>query len=408
MSKSQSVKCRACFARRHARFAFVRNVITHDALGITLLLLVVFVVACQPNTSDAAALRFSGVLEVTKVNIAAEVGGRVEQLSVDEGDQVQAGQTIVILSRSELETQVMQAQAAVSAAEANLAQVKAGTRQEVIDAAQAALQQAQAERDGAFVTYSNTLKIRNNPQELLVQIDAARAGVRLAEQNVAVAQTKLNEARYWREFYDKDHARRETLDKQIGIAQKNLEAAQAQLDGAKAQVAALDAMRRTPIALQSQVNAASQAYTMTLANVQVAAANLADLKAGPTPEDVALAEAKLHQAQAQLKLARAYQSRATIAAPLTGVVSERSAHAGETIQPGGVLLSIMNLDEVDLVIYVPQEHLPRLKLDRRCRSTPMCIPTRHLKAAWCRLPSKRSSRRVTRRRERIAPISCLQ
>jgi multidrug resistance efflux pump len=347
---------------RYTCFASVRNSMIRCALGIAALLLVVLVAACQSTTADTNSLRLSGVLEATKVNLAAEVGGRVDQLLVDEGDQVQAGQTIVNLSRSELETQVMQAQAAVSAAEANLAQVKASTRQEVIDAAQAALQQAQAERDGAFMTYSDTLKIRNNPQELLAQIDAARAGAKLAEQNVSVAQTKVNEARYWREFYDNDHARRETLDKQIGIAQKNLEAAQAQLDGAKAQVAALDAMRRTPIALQSQVNAASNAYSITLANVQVAAANLADLKAGPTPEDVALAEAKVHQAQAQLKLAQAYQSRATIAAPLTGIVSERSAHAGETIQPGGALLSIINLDEVDMLIYVPQEHLPRVKI----------------------------------------------
>jgi HlyD family secretion protein len=318
---------------------------------------------CQSNAvAESGTLRLSGVLEATKVNVVSEAGGRITQIAADEGDTVKAGQPIVALDDASLAVQVKQAQAAVAAAEANLAQVKAGARAEAIDAAQAALQQAQADRAGAFVAYSDTLKIRDNPQELSAQIDAARSGVTLAEQAVSVAQTKLAEAKYWRDFYDNDHGKRETLDKQIAIAQKNLEAAQAQLDGAKAQVAALGAMRSTPIALQAQVNSASHAYTMSLASVRMAAASLAELKAGASPEDIALAAAKLHQAQAQLKLAQAYASRATIAAPLAGSVSERSAHVGETIQPGGALLSIVNLDEVDIVIYVPQEYLPRVRL----------------------------------------------
>jgi multidrug resistance efflux pump len=110
----------------------------------------------------------------------------------------------------------------------------------------------------------------------------------------------------------------------------------------------LEAMRRAPVALQSQVNGARSAYSLTLANVAVATASLADLKAGAALEDVALAEAQLHQAQAQLKLAQSYLSRATLTAPLTGVVAQRSAQIGETLQPGSALLSIMNFDEVKL------------------------------------------------------------
>jgi HlyD family secretion protein len=70
----------------------------------------------------------------------------------------------------------------------------------------------------------------------------------------------------------------------------------------------------------------------------------------------------LRQAQAQLKLAQAYGSRAVVQAPLTGVVSSRSAHVGETVQPGAVLLSVADLDQVTLVVYVPQTQLPRVQL----------------------------------------------
>jgi HlyD family secretion protein len=330
----------------------------HYTLLVTLLL----VTACQTNSGSGASNRFSGVLEGTKANVVAEVGGRITEIAVEEGDTVTQGQPIVTLDDAALQAQVKQAQAALSATEANLAEVKAGTRREAIEAAEAALQQAQAERAGAALTVSNTLQIRDNPQQIDAQVDAARSGVALAEQNVAVRQTLLAEARYRRDFFNSDKSKAETLDKQIAIAQKNLEAAQAQLNGARAQLNALHAMRSNPITIQAQVNQARSAYSLTLASEAVAAANVIELKAGPTPEEIALAEAKAVQAQAGLKLAQAYQSRAQIAAPLTGMVAQRSGHVGEIAQPGTSLLSIVNLDTLKMIIYVPQDQLPRVQI----------------------------------------------
>jgi len=336
--------------------------VTYYALRITLGFILLVGVACQSTSSNPNELRLTGVIEGTQVEVVAEVSARVVTITADEGERVNAGAVVVTLDDAALAMQVKQAQAAVSAAQANLAQVKASTRQEAIDAAQAELKQAEAERDGAQVTISNTQTIRDNPQELTAQIDAARAGVKLATENIGVMQTRLVEARYWREFYDKDKNRRETLDKQIEIAQKNLEIAQARQIGAQAQVTALEAMRSDPVALQAQVNAAQSAYSLARANVTVAEAKLAELKAGPAAEDIALAEAKVQQAQAQLKLAQAYQSRATISAPLTGLVAVRSAKVGEVVQPGSTLLSIVNLDSVEMTVYVPQSDLPRVRV----------------------------------------------
>jgi HlyD family secretion protein len=328
------------------------------ALLVTLLLLI----ACQSTNSSNQSNRYSGVLEGTKVNVVSEVGGRITDIAVDEGDAVTPGQPIVTLDDAALHAQVKQAEAALSAAEADLAQVKAGTRQEAIDAAEAAWQQAQAEQAGAMLTLSNTVQIRNNPQRINAQVDAARSGVALAEQNAAVMQTRLAEARYRRDFYDNDKDKRETLDKEIAIAQKNLEAAQAQLNGARAQLSALQAMRSHPVTIQAQVNQARNAYSLTIASEAVAAASVIELKAGPTPEEIALAEAKVQQAQAALRLAQAYRSRAQITAPLAGLVAQRSGHVGETVLPGALLLSIVNIDTLDMIIYMPQAQLPRVQI----------------------------------------------
>ena len=327
-----------------------------------LLVTLLLVTACQSGNGATAPNRFSGVLEGTKADVVAEIGGRITAIAADEGDAVKQGQPLVTLDGAALQAQVKQAQAALSAAKANLAQVKAGTRQETIDAAKAALQQAQAERAGAALTVSNTLQIRDHPQQIDAQVDDARSGMALAEQNIAVMQTRLSEARYRRDFYDADKNKHETLDKEIAIAQKNLDAAQAQLTGARAQLNALQTMRSNPITIEAQVNQARNAYSLTLASEAVAEANVTELKAGPTFEEIALAEAKVQQAQASLKLAQAYQSRAQIAATLMCVIAQRSGHVGETVQPGASLLSIVNLDTLDMTIYVPQAQLPRVQI----------------------------------------------
>jgi multidrug resistance efflux pump len=335
---------------------------TYLNLRILFVCIVVAVSACQSSENDSNRLRLNGVIEATQATVVAEVEGRVVEIAADEGDAVQAGQTLVRLDDIALQVQVKQAQAAVHAAEANLALVKAGVRSEEVAAAQATLLQAQAERDGAAQAYQDADVILHNPQQLLAQIDSARTSAKLASENVAVAQAKLAEARWWREFYDDDKGQRKSLDKRIAIAQGELDAAQAQWDGATAQVKALEAIRLAPVTLRAQVNSAQSAYSMTVSSITVAETELAELKAGPSPEEIALAEAQLHQAQAQLKLAQAYASRAVVQAPLTGVVLSRSAHVGETVQPGAALMSVADLDQVTLVVYVPQTQLPHVQL----------------------------------------------
>jgi HlyD family secretion protein len=345
----------------------VRGVDCVKRAGLGVLLAGLLLAACQPNAEAAKSDRFSGVIEGTQVNVVAEVGGRIMDIAVEEGEAVTAGQPVVALDDAVLASQVQHAQAALAAAEANLAQVKAGARVEAIQAAEAVVQQAQAEQAGAALMLSNTLKIRNNPQTLNAQIDAARSGVKLAEQGVAIAQISLAEARYWRDFYEADNKKHETLDKQIAIAQTNLEAAQAQLKGAQAQLAALQAVKSQPVTLDAQVTAARSAYSLTLASVAVAEAKLADLQAGPTAEEVAIAESNVQQARAQVRLARAYQTRTRLTAPLTGLVAGRLAHVGETAQPGSPLLSLVNLDTVDMTIYVPQTELPKVRVGQPVR-----------------------------------------
>ena len=66
------------------------------------------------------------------VTVSSRVSARVEELLVNEGDQVQAGQVIAKLESKELEAQYLQAKANLAAAEAKLAGLKAGSRPQQI------------------------------------------------------------------------------------------------------------------------------------------------------------------------------------------------------------------------------------------------------------------------------------
>ncbi|NIO69222.1 MAG: biotin/lipoyl-binding protein, partial [Anaerolineae bacterium] len=62
----------------------------------------------------------SGTIEGEEISITAEVGGRIEALLADEGDEVEAGAVLVRLDEALLKAQVSQAQAALETAKAKL------------------------------------------------------------------------------------------------------------------------------------------------------------------------------------------------------------------------------------------------------------------------------------------------
>lgn len=85
----------------------------------------------------------NGTIEATEVEVGSKLPGRIAQLLVKEGDQVQVGQIIARLETSEIEAEVAQAQAALAGAAAQLKELLAGSRLQEIREARANLQQAE-------------------------------------------------------------------------------------------------------------------------------------------------------------------------------------------------------------------------------------------------------------------------
>ncbi len=336
--------------------ARLMSVVGHLSLVILLL------TGCGDNQTNSA-ITASGFIEGEEVMVAQEVGGRIVEMAADRGDSVVAGQVLVRLDDAVLQSQRREAEAALAAARANLARVRAGVRPQEIAAARAALAQAEAQRDGARQAVLNAREVISNPLELNAQIDAARTQVRVSEQNVEMARANLAETELRRGVYagqGRDVERAWNL--QLQAAQAALVQAQAELDGARAYLNVLLATRANPLALQAQLHAAEAQYRQAEAQVAVARAALEELEAGPTAEEIALAEAQVRQAEAAVRLVDAQIAKLTLTAPMDGIVATRSAQVGETATAGTPLLTIVNLDEVTLVIYIPENRVGRIRL----------------------------------------------
>jgi HlyD family secretion protein len=336
--------------------------IGHLIFVICNLTFVVLLVSCGGNTANGPIVA-SGFVEGEEVVVAPETSGRIAEMLVDRGDTVQAGDPLVQLDGAVLQNQRSEAEAGLAAARANLDRVLVGPRSEEIAAARAALVQAEAERDGAAQAVISAQDAISNPLSLDAEITAARTQVGLAEQNVEMAEANLAETELQHNVYAEQGGDVErTWDLQLQAARAALAQAQAELEGAQSYLNVLRSMRANPLTLEAQLHAAEIEHHLAQAQVEAAQAALDELEAGSTQEQIAMAEAQVRQAEAAVGLVDAQIAQLRLVAPMDGIVTSRSGQAGETATMGMPLLTIANLDEVTLVIYIPENRIGQVRL----------------------------------------------
>ena len=86
------------------------------------------ILGCSKN--NANEFKASGVIEAATVNISNKINGDAEQMLVREGDNVQAGDTLIIIDGEELRLQREQVRAQVDLADAQLRMALNGARAE--------------------------------------------------------------------------------------------------------------------------------------------------------------------------------------------------------------------------------------------------------------------------------------
>lgn len=140
-------------------------------------------------------------------------------------------------------------------------------------------------------------------------------------------------------------------------------------------------LRAAEIAARSQVTTAQNAAEIAKRQVDRSEALL---KAGAIAErDIELArnqhqaaEAQLANARAMLANAQKQLNKATVVAPFSGVVSVRSVSAGDVVQPGGAVYTIVNPSSMRLEASVPADQLSAVRIGAPVDFTVNAYPNR--------------------------------
>jgi multidrug efflux pump subunit AcrA (membrane-fusion protein) len=337
----------------------------------------------------------SGFIEAEVASVTTEQGGRIVALHANEGDQVSERKVLVELDDSLLLAQVEMAEAELAVAEAMLTLVKADAREETLLHAEAQVAQAEAVLDAAGVAWTDAQMMLESPQDLDLAITAAQAQVNVLGHQAEQARALANSAQVGRSLSDEIVARMEDVAQflppgtlasarqeqalvtyQSWAAWTGLEQAEAALTGAERYLAELYRQRANPLDLHAQVNAAKAQYEVASAAVELAQAQVEGLKIGATQEQIAAAEAQVRVAHSALAALQVQLGKLSLRAPLSGLVLERLVHVGEVAMPGAPLLTLADLGDVSLTIYVPEDQIGTVQLGQPVSVTVDAYPDR--------------------------------
>jgi HlyD family secretion protein len=141
-------------------------------------------------------LLVQGEVDATRFDIAARVDGRVGEIPVARGENVAANAVLVRIDNPETVAKHEQALAAKIVADAQLANINAGTRSEVIAARKAAFDRTQASVVLAQQTYNRVRQLAehgNAPQARLDQVtDALHESQRAQDQAKSAHEQAVN------------------------------------------------------------------------------------------------------------------------------------------------------------------------------------------------------------------------
>jgi HlyD family secretion protein len=92
------------------------------------------------------------------------------------------------------------------------------------------------------------------------------------------------------------------------------------------------------------------------------------------------AEKAVAQAEANLNLLDAQLAKLTVYAPMDGVILSRNVEPGEFVQPGATALSMANLNNLTITVYVPEDRYGQIYLNQNANVSVDSFPGQTFKA----------------------------
>jgi HlyD family secretion protein len=256
------------------------------------------------TTHRSSDLELIGTVDANEVLVSSKIPGRIQTLSVDEGDAVQAGQLIAIIESEDLQAARKAADATASAEQWKLGETVDSERQ------------TRGETGSAAVNAE-------------AQVSAAKA---------ALAQAQANY----------DHQKADT-SRTVALAQQGIMSEQSKDDAVtslQADKAAVDSARENVSAAEASLR---QAHAHELLS------NVAAHTVDETRDAVANARALAQQASVELGYSKVF-------APVGGKVNVRAARQGEVVAAGAPIVTVMDLTQTWVYAPLPETQADSVQL----------------------------------------------
>jgi len=117
-------------------------------------------------------------------------------------------------------------------------------------------------------------------------------------------------------------------------------------------------------------------YDVTLAQYNSAKENYQKVKKFFRPEEIEQAKGNVKKAKASVDLLKKNIRDSYVTSPLTGFIVKKFIEVGETVTPMSSLFKVSNLSTVELVIYVSEVELGKIKLGQKAEVTIDTYPDR--------------------------------
>jgi HlyD family secretion protein len=287
---------------------------------------------CRASANSEGTLFVSGRIDGDTVDISARRPGRVVEITVREGDNVEAGQLLAVISSDQDEASHAQQVARIAAGQHKVAvlQRELATYAEKIRQAQLYVEQAQTNAPAqvkeaeANVATSKAALARSEAELKQSQVDAeryaplAKAGA-VSAQVVDQYNTKLQVS----------EAATDASHKQVAAAEASLQSAQAQLNDPPIKEADRRTLERQVDQLKAQIAAAKSDVDADKAELERIQANLNDLK---------------------------------IVAPIAGTILTRAAEPGRVVAVGQTVLTMVDLHKLYLRGFIPEGNVGQVKV----------------------------------------------
>ncbi len=294
-------------------------------------------------------IRFSGNMEMTQVNIAFKVPGKLIERNFNEGDAVKKGAVVARLDPERVARERGREQQGVAVAESQLVLLRTAIDQQRESlAAETQLRQAEIAQAQAH-------------------LDQLLAGSR--KQEIQQARAAVEEIKTEHERAAKDWQRAQGLYKNEDISTQErdrfkarFDATQASLDQAGQRLALVEEGPR-----KEDVAAARAQVARAQAALRLAESARIELRR--KEQEVTTRRAEIERARAQVSVLDSQVSDNAVLSPVDGVVLSKAAEPGEILAAGATVLTIADVEHPWLRGYISEQDLGRVKVGAKVRVT---------------------------------------